>query len=128
MSTETLRIPPIVLNWSRWVPWKDLERDAREPGGVRVPSKMSGVYEVRYTDAQERLHIGRASDLRMRIKQGLVKGKTPHSTGKRIRAGEDVSRIVVRWAVTGRAAAAEEELHRKHRARFGSLPRHTKRT
>ena len=128
MFTQTLHIPPIVLDWSTWVAWNDLKLDARSPGGVTVPNKVPGIYEVRCKHAQERLHIGRASNLRMRVKRGLVKGKVPHSTGKRIRASEDVSRIVVRWAVTGRPAAAEEELHRQHRAEFGRLPKHTRRT
>jgi hypothetical protein len=51
-----------------------------------------------------------------------VKGKPPHSGGHRIRELEDMSQLVVRWAVTDRPSAAEEELHRAHRARFGCLP------
>jgi hypothetical protein len=73
----------------------------------------------------ERLHIGRTGNLRMRIRQGLVKGATPHSTGKRIRQEEEVSRLVVRWAVTERPAAGEEELHRLYRQQFGRLPKYT---
>ncbi len=97
--------------------------------GVAIPNKTPGVYEVRYVDADdERLHIGKASDLRWRIRQGLVKGKAPHSTGKRIRAMEDVSRLVVRWAVTDRPACAEEELHREYCTKFGVLPTYTLRT
>lgn len=64
----------------------------------------------------------------MRIKQGLVKGKVPHSAGKRIRAQEDLSRLVVRWAVTDRPAAVEEELHKKYKAKFGELPKYTEHT
>ena len=33
--------------------------------------------------------------------------------------------VEVRWAETDRPAAAEEELHRRHRERFGRLPRYT---
>ena len=51
---------------------------------------------MKYTDADERLTIGKASDLRMCIKQALVKDKVPHSAGKRIGAQEDLSRVV-RW-------------------------------
>lgn len=128
MEDEVITIAPIRLRWSDWIPWDDLKIDARYGGGTRVPSGISGVYEVKYAGADERLTIGKASDLRMRIKQALVKGKVPHSAGKRIRAQEDLSRIVVRWAVTDRPAAAEEELHKKYEAMFGKLPRYTEHT
>ena len=95
---------------------------------MRVPNGEPGVYEARYRDSEERLTIGKASDLRMRVKQGLVKGKTPHSTGEKIRANEDTSRIVVRWAITSRPAAVEEELHYKYRSRVGRLPKYVDHT
>jgi hypothetical protein len=50
---------------------------------VVVPNGIPRVYEARLAGAEERLTIGKASDLRMRIKQGLVKGETPHFTGDR---------------------------------------------
>ncbi len=75
MDRETINIPAIALKWSEWIAWDGINEDARHGGGVRVPNKRLGVYEVRHLNADERLHIGRASDLRMRIKQGLVKGK-----------------------------------------------------
>jgi excinuclease UvrABC nuclease subunit len=128
MEREEINIPSIVLKWSEWVAWKDLVEDARQGSGVKVPNKSPGVYEVKYTNADERLTIGKASNLRMRIKQGLVKGKSPHLAGKKIRAEEDLSRIMVRWAVTDRPAAVEEELHKRHQAKFGSLPRYVKHT
>lgn len=117
-----------MLKWSQWVAWDRLILDARKKGGVRVPSGTPGVYEVKYAGARERLTIGRASNLRMRIKQGLVKGKVPHSAGKKIRDTETVSKLFVRWAVTERRAAAEEELHRRHRRRFGRLPKYVAHT
>jgi len=128
MEREIIIIPPIVLEWSEWFAWDDLKIDARHSGGVKVPNREAGVYEARYADTEKRLAIARASNLRMRIKQGLVKGETPHSTGKRIRDNEEISRIVVRWAITERPAAVEEELHRRHQARFGQLPQYTKHT
>jgi len=65
----------------------------------------------------------------MRVKQGLVKGKIPHSTGKRMRDdGLDFSKVVVRWAATDRPSAAEEELHRRHVREFERLPKYVKRT
>ena len=128
MDRETFNIPPITLEWSDWVSWDELVIDARGGGGVRVPNHEPGVYEVKYRESEERLTIGKASDLRMRIKQGLVKGKTKHSSGFRIRANEEVSKLVVRWAITDRPAAAEEELHRKYIIKFGNLPKYTEHT
>jgi len=127
---SVLEIGTITLEWSPWVPWPDIAVDDRGRGGVRIPNKASGVYEVQYAEAsgEERLHIGKATDLRWRIRQGLVKGIAPHSTGKRIRAAEDVSKLVVRWAVTDRPSCAEEGLHRLHREAFGALPKYTLRT
>jgi hypothetical protein len=80
------------------------------------------VYEAKYRDSDERLTIGRASRLDRRIRQGLVKGKLLHSAGRKIREGEDTSKIVIRWACTDRPSAVEEALHRLHRERFGRLP------
>lgn len=128
MPTERINIPRIALEWSEWVPWDDLKIDARSEGGLRVPNRTPGVYEARFAESEERLTIGKAANLRRRIKQGLVKGKARHSAGKKIRASEDVSTIVVRWAVTDRPAAVEEELHRRHRVKFGRLPTYTKHT
>lgn len=127
MRRELIEITPIPLEWSDWFPWDDLKVDARR-GGIKVLNKKPGVYEVKCRDAEERLTIGKASDLRMRIRQGLVKGKTPHSAGERIRVSEDTSRMVVRWAVTDRPAAVEEELHKRYLSRFGKLPRYVEHT
>lgn len=127
MEKEEVTIPKILLTWSKWVAWDDLKVDARYGGGVRVPTEP-GVYEVKYKDEEKRLTIGKASDLRMRVKQGLVKGKVPHSAGERIRSNENVSIIVARWAVTDRPAAVEEELHKRHVARFSGLPKYTEHT
>ncbi|SRR6266540_3381280 len=126
METETISLPPIVLRWSAWHSWHAIAADARSAGGVAIPHQP-GVYEARYADARpgEYLHIGKASSLRFRVKQGLVKGVLPHSAGQSIRATEDLSRIVVRWAATDRPAAVEEDLHRRYRERFSSLPKHT---
>lgn len=128
MEKETINIPPITLEWSEWVYWDEIKKDARKKDGIKIPNKKSGVYEVKYKGSEERLTIGKASDLRMRVRQGLVKGKVPHSAGKKIRANEDTSRIVVRWAITDRPAAAEEGLHKKHLSKFGKLPKYVKHT
>ena len=123
-----IHIEPIVLEWSEWHPWLDVERDARQ-GGVVVPNKQPGVYEVRLKGQKERLAIGKSNDLRMRIKQGLVRGSVPHPAGKKIRAdmkhcqlpSSDVS---IRWAVTDRPAAVAEELFLRHEGRFGAPPKY----
>jgi len=90
-------------------------------------NQLPEVYELEHADHDggERLYIGKAGDLRLRVRQGLVKGKLPHSGGRRIRELEDISRLALRWAKTQRPAAAEEELHRAYRARFGALPAYT---
>ena len=124
---EIIKIPEITLEWSEWCPWDDIKKDTRS-GGIEIPNKTPGVYEVKYKDKDERLTIGKASDLRMRIRQGLVKGKTPHSAGKRIRQNEDTAKIIIRWAITDRPAAVEEELHRKHREKFCRLPKYVEHT
>ncbi len=124
---ETVELPTVTLKRSGWHPWSALLVDARK-GGVTIPNGRPGVYEVKRGDSEERLHIGLASDLRMCVRQGLIKGKVPHSTGDRIREREDLTSLLVRWAETDRPAAIEEELHRRCKARYGRLPHYTVRT
>ena len=126
-----IRIPPIALEWSRWHSWLDVEQDARYDGAVVVPDGQPGVYEVKLDGERKLLAIGRTNDLRMRIKQGLVRGKVPHSVGKKIRAAiknDELhpSDIGIRWAVTDRPAAVEEELMMRHKGKFGGLPKYSK--
>jgi hypothetical protein len=128
VEKDRIEIPPVELEWSEWVPWDDLRVDSRGGLGVPVPNYTPGVYEAKYRNEEERLTIGKASDLRFRIKQGLVKGKSQHSAGEKIRKHEDVSKVSVRWAVTDRPSAVEEELHRRHRERFGRLPKYVDHT
>lgn len=124
---QTIVIPKIVLEWSEWVRWSEIEKYARF-GGARIPNGVSGVYQARHADTDECLTIGKASNLRMRIRQGLVTGKAPHSAGIKIRASENTETIVVRWAITDRPAAVEEELHRLYKIKFGKYPKYTKHT
>ena len=127
MKKQELCIPVIRLEWSDWTEWDKIKNDAMGKNGVPIPNGKPGVYEARLNDQEERLHIGKASNLRMRVRQGLVKGKIRHSTGDKIRKFENTSAILVRWAETDRPAAAEEELHRLHKERFsGRLPKYTK--
>lgn len=127
MDQTVIDIPRIVLEWSEWYEWERIALDARSPAGVHMP-REAGVYEARKRDTSIRLTIGKASNLRLRVRRGLVKGKVPHSAGERIRSLEDTSQIVVRWAVTDRDAAVEEELHRLHAAEFGRPPLYTRST
>ncbi|HHT9126095.1 MAG TPA: hypothetical protein ACFYD6_09805 [Candidatus Brocadiia bacterium] len=127
MVIEIINIPSVELEWCEWVAWNNLKVDARDTFGIKVPNK-AGIYEVKYVDTEERLTIGKAKNLSMRVKQGLVKGTIPHSTGEKIRPNEDVSKIIVRWAVTDRPAAVEEELHKRYQDKFGKLPKYTKHT
>lgn len=128
MEEQTLHVGTITLIWSDWYPWDELKKDARGNNGIAIPNKKPGVYEVKHQDSEKRLTIGKASDLRFRIRQGLIKGKSPHSAGKNIRKNEDTKNIVVRWAKTERRAAAEEELHNLYLMRYDILPKYTEHT
>lgn len=122
-ESEEIHPAPIHLEWSDWYPWQSLESDARTSDAAAIPPRKPGVYEVRDTASNETLTIGKASDLRMRVQQALVRGQAPHSAGERIRKDyRDRSDLVVRWAITDRPAAAEEALHTRHKERFGRLP------
>jgi hypothetical protein len=128
MEKQSIVIPPIKLEWSQWEKWSDIILDARGGAGVFIPNFKPGVYEVRLQYEERRLTIGKASNLRFRVRQGLVKGKSPHSSGKDIREKEDISKIVVRWAETDRPAAVEEHLHMAYLKRFGEPPKYTDHT
>jgi hypothetical protein len=127
-QVQTLELPPIVLEWSPWMRWDHLEGDQRRGAVAQVPDAQPGVYEPMMEGKQERLVIGRTSDLRARVKQALIGGTAVHPAGDKIRENEDTSRVRIRWAVTDRPAAAEEELHRQHVRRHGKLPKYTHRT
>lgn len=126
MEDQRIEIPSITLYWSDWTPWEQIFRLVTE-GGISLPDR-SGVYEARREGEEARLTIGKAANLRMRVKQGLVRGKARHSAGRKIRAQESTTGIVVRWAETERPAAVEEHLHQEHKRRFGRLPRYVDHT
>lgn len=111
-----VHIEPIILDWSEWHSWRDV---ARQDGAV-VPCDQEGVYEAKISGRKERLAIGKAKDLRMRVKQGLMGGDL---AGEDLGEGDDV---VVRWAATERPAAVVEELRIRHKGRFGELPKYTR--
>ena len=117
-----IHIEPILLDWSEWHSWRDVERDARK-GGAAAPCEQAGVYEAKISGRKERLAIGKAKDLRMRVKRGLMPRKAGDTAGEELGADEDV---VVRWAATERPAAVVEELQIRHKGRFGELPKYTR--
>jgi hypothetical protein len=107
MVTQVLRIPDISLAWGEWHNWSDIEIDGRSRSGVSIPDKKQGVYEARLSGEEERLTIGATSNLRFRVRECLVKGKGPHSAGKRIREMEFIEQIEIRWAQTDHPRCAE---------------------
>ena len=123
---EIIQIPEIRLEWVNWVKWDDLKLDARKDREAPNPPAVAGVYEAKINDCDESLIIGRASNLRGRLKEGMVKGSVGHPPGKRLREKEvdNLSRVVVRWAETERPAAVEEYLLKKHQKEFKRLPKY----
>ncbi len=127
-EVERLDLGAIELRWCEWHRWEDLVADDRGGRAIAVPQGSPGVYEAKVEGEPELLVIGKAADLWIRVRQGLVRGHTGHVAGAKIRANEDLSRVLVRWAATDRPAAAEEALHRQHERQFGSLPKYTEHT
>lgn len=128
MEREVIVIPPIELTWSEWFAWEDIKADERRKNvPIRVPQEP-GIYEAKYKDAEERLTIGRATNLRQRVKEELVRGNFPHDAGDNIRLKETVTDVVVRWATTSKPAAIEEELHQRYKQKFAKFPKYVKRT
>lgn len=81
MSEQTvLEIGTITLDGSDWVPGVEILTDNRGGAGVSIPNVIAGVYEVHSIDNEpgDRVYIGRAGDLRLRVRQGLAKCKLPH--------------------------------------------------
>jgi excinuclease UvrABC nuclease subunit len=126
MVQQIISLPDITLVWSDWTPWPQIALPAAE-SGLSIPDQP-GVYEVKTIHSEERLTIGKASSLRRRVRIHLVRGTGKHSTGKRIRAAEDPTNLLVRWAVTDRPAAVEEELHRLYLEANGKQPVYTRST
>ena len=113
----------IPLKWSRWYKWGDLEK-----GEITIPN-TPGVYEVRSSDFNKCLDIGKAEKLNKRVLNQLIKGKGRHSTRDRIKLQiNDFNELVVRWSETGNPAALEEYLHLLHKALFGIKPELVRKT
>ena len=121
---EVIKIPEIELNWSDLYSFEEIEKNIKD-GGVNVPD-ASGVYKV-LDENNEIIHIGRASNLRNRVKQGFVRGKTPHSTRERmLKEGVNLKKLKIQWAVTDWPNSAEEYLHKEFKKNYKRLPKYTK--
>jgi hypothetical protein len=123
-EVQVFDIPTIMLKWSQWERWDDVAELPEGDEGIHIPTGP-GVYEVLVESQRGRLVIGKTANLRDRVRQGLVRGTSPHPAGQKVRENQDTSDLVVRWAVTDCPAAAEEELHKRHIAEFGRLPKYT---
>lgn len=127
---KIIKIPTINLNWSEWYKWNNLKLDTRlkENKGIIKPDKKSGVYEAKYHDKEQRLHIGKTTtNLKTRIDY-MIKASA-HSTGERMKKKNiDFSKVIVRWAITDRPSDTEEELHKKYVQKYGKLPEYVKKT
>lgn len=123
---QVIDIETIELRWSDWHKFETLKLHPKK-SDVKVP-KESGVYEVKCAGEQIRLTIGKAKNINDRVRNGLIKQSIQHSAGKKIKSsfseGEHDT-ILVRWALTIRPAATEEELHRLYKNAFGKLPTYT---
>jgi len=128
LQIQNLNIGTIKLKWDIWYPWKRFKEDGRSKNSLKVPNLTPGVYEVRVKNAKKRLTIGKASNLGSRLKGGLVGGNNKHSAGIKIRKFEDTTRLEIRWAKTNRPSAAEEELHKRYKKKFGVFPKYVKHT
>jgi hypothetical protein len=126
MEKEKITIPGIELSWTDWVSWKDIEKE-EEHGGVKI-DRDPGVYEVRFSDCEDRLTIGKTVNLNKRIRRGLVQGKLFHSSGKLIRVEhkKELEKILIRWAKTNWPSAVEEALHKRHLEKFGKKPEYVR--
>lgn len=113
------------IEWGSWMPWTSIPQ-------IDIP-QMPGVYEVVYRDDTdgERLTIGETIHLREHLRKNLFRdtrhikgdGKTI-AVGGKIKANEDVTLLLVRWAETENHHAVKSELKDLHFRRFGRLPKH----
>ena len=65
-----IHIEPIVLEWSEWHPWPDVERDVRSGGSI-APNEQPGVYEVRLGTQQQRLIIEKVRQPQIANRAGI---------------------------------------------------------
>lgn len=125
---QTIILGVIQLKWSDWITFEKVRIDNRV-SKLNLP-KSAGVYEVVMNVDDDRLTIGKTGNLCDRLKC-LIRGNDGHSAGKKIKGAfpdEAMrSKFLIRFALTSRPAAIEEELHRLHKETYGILPRYTDR-
>lgn len=122
LEPDELVIPPIVLNWWFMEAWEDLAGLGEHADEVDMPPAAPGVYEVYRTGDPVPAYIGQSANLYKRVVGGLVRGIELHTAGQKVRESEDPADLTVRWALTDRPAAAEEELYRRNHELWGRLP------
>ena len=121
---ETIKIPEIILNWRELCLFEEIAKNVKE-GGINVPNKP-GVYKV-LDEKNETIQIGRSSNVRNRVKQGFVKGKTSHSTRKRmLNKKVNLQNLKIQWAETEWPNSVEEYLHKEFKKNYKRLPKFTK--
>lgn len=116
---QDLPIGTVTLDWCEWTAWPEV-REAFIPW-------EPGVYEVRHLNRPngERLYIGMAKALQRRVYRGMIRNS--HHAAGAIPQDHESTQVLVRWAVTPRPAAAEEELIRAYIEQFGQLPQYARR-
>jgi hypothetical protein len=116
---QDLPIGTVTLDWCEWTAWPEV-REASIPW-------EPGVYEVRHLNHpnSERLYIGMAKALQRRVYRGMIRNS--HHAAGTIPQDHESTQVLVRWAVTPRPAAAEEELIRAYIEQFGQLPQYARR-
>jgi hypothetical protein len=109
------------VEWSGWIPWT-LIPQFKTPRGP-------GVYEVVYENDPDgqRLQIGETIHLGEHLRKNLFRDRRHMAVGGRIKANEDVTQLLVRWAETENYRAVKSELKGRHLATFGRLPKYMKR-
>lgn len=124
MAKEIIKIGDIVIEWSKWHSWQEISVDGRKNGGVKIPDRSPGVYEVKKKGGKKRLLIGGTKNLRRMIRECLVTGRLerPYSAGNEIALHEKVSQVVIRWGVTTKPRAVAEELLQRHLKKYSSYP------
>lgn len=80
------------IEWGNWVPWTSIPQ-------IDIPLGP-GVYGIVYKDdpGGERLQIGEAIDLGKHVREYLFRDRRLKAVGGKIKANEDVTRLLVRWS------------------------------
>ena len=120
VSTQTIRIEAIVLEWTRWHDLAALRPRSNSAGGI-VITKAGGVYEIRHAKSSEPIYIGCTNRIWRRLRV-LLRGI--HEPGYRILEENRERDLQVRWAETSRPACVEEELLNRFQRKHNRLPKY----